>query len=792
MSEESPSGPQNGGGAGGGGQSRADARKAAKAGREPGAGAGRRGASGTGGNPAAKGGNKAKGAAAGGAGGAGAAKNAAGAGAAAKGAAGAAKGGRPDGAAIGTGIDAAKKGLGKHPVGKKLGDSGLNTAGGAAKAVVGAKTGNPQLALEGAKELKEAAPRFVAEQAKKKVKQGLAAVLGVFLLFTLCVAYVGGGGLGNAFSTGANAPGASGGDPCGGGGTSSTANQSSNNSSEPADPALVQVKQTESNLAPFGSWDKEQVNNAQIIYDVGKQLGVPERGIVIALTTSIGEQRLRHKPDEPNQTYAAIGMFQQRPQSGWGRWEYIKNRWYAATNYYRGPRYAVEAVLGIKPGNTYELDISGGPNPDQWKEGNTGKQVSWNNSPNTGGGKGLMGIKDWDGKTITQIIELVQVADAEKGYWVKQEADAKALYEHLSGSPASDNGSGNTATQPRVCDSTPGEERFCYDNKTVMIGTPKIVNGWTTPSYGKITSDYGVTDNAHDKPHTGTDIANAECTQVQAVADGKVVEVKCNVTLNGKKLPDKECDVQRGDEVLRNGIGGYGWTLVIEHAGNIKTRYGHLVRKPIVQEGQDVKVGELIGFMGSTGRSTGPHLHFEVHDPNLTSGKEFLKKHDIEIPATVPQPEGGGNYQDCPFGEGKKGGPITAATGKVCAYVYKTFPFKAEGGANCNRGGSADHGTGMACDFMTNHKAKQSTGAELDLGNRTATWAMQNAKEFGIEYIIWQQRIWNTREAAKPLNEWRKMEDRGGATQNHYDHVHISMCANTGNPPFETCADNGA
>lgn len=57
--------------------------------------------------------------------------------------------------------------------------------------------------------------------------------------------------------------------------------------------------------------------------------------------------------------------------------------------------------------------------------------------------------------------------------------------------------------------------------------------------------------------------------------------------------------------------GGYGLAVTLEHGGGVQTRYGHMSRLNVAP-GQRVRKGEVIGFVGSTGRSTGPHLHYEL------------------------------------------------------------------------------------------------------------------------------------------------------------------------------------
>jgi murein DD-endopeptidase MepM/ murein hydrolase activator NlpD len=88
--------------------------------------------------------------------------------------------------------------------------------------------------------------------------------------------------------------------------------------------------------------------------------------------------------------------------------------------------------------------------------------------------------------------------------------------------------------------------------------------------------------------HNGVDLANFIGTPVMASAEGTVIVAKSS-----------------------GYNGGYGSMIIISHAGNIQTVYGHLSAVG-VSVGQHVSQGEVIGALGNTGRSTGPHLHFEV------------------------------------------------------------------------------------------------------------------------------------------------------------------------------------
>jgi hypothetical protein len=84
-------------------------------------------------------------------------------------------------------------------------------------------------------------------------------------------------------------------------------------------------------------------------------------------------------------------------------------------------------------------------------------------------------------------------------------------------------------------------------------------------------------------------------------------------------------------------------------------------------------------------------------------------------------------------------------------------------------GDPQDHGTGRACDFMESTGGQVPAADRMAHGDQVAAYTIANAARLGVKYVIWRQRIWN------PGGAWRPMGDRGSITQNHYDHVHVSV-----------------
>src|SRR5690606_34799633 len=108
------------------------------------------------------------------------------------------------------------------------------------------------------------------------------------------------------------------------------------------------------------------------------------------------------------------------------------------------------------------------------------------------------------------------------------------------------------------------------------------------PAVGYFTSGFGIRKaplGGKIKMHEGLDIANHPGTPIKASADG-------TVTFAASKA-------------------GYGLTVVIDHGYGLQTWYAH-TRKILVKHGARVKRGESIALLGNTGRSTGPHIHYEV------------------------------------------------------------------------------------------------------------------------------------------------------------------------------------
>jgi murein DD-endopeptidase MepM/ murein hydrolase activator NlpD len=134
----------------------------------------------------------------------------------------------------------------------------------------------------------------------------------------------------------------------------------------------------------------------------------------------------------------------------------------------------------------------------------------------------------------------------------------------------------------------PDVEKIVPEARPTQPEEQKVaIEKWTGqfiwPLNGVITSKFGI---RNGRRHDGIDIGAPAGTEIRAAADGKVL--------------------YSGDQQT-----GYGNLIIVRHANDMITVYAHN-RKNLVQEGDQVKRGQVIGEVGQTGRATGPHLHFEI------------------------------------------------------------------------------------------------------------------------------------------------------------------------------------
>ncbi|MDG4793637.1 M23 family metallopeptidase [Micromonospora sp. WMMD1082] len=129
--------------------------------------------------------------------------------------------------------------------------------------------------------------------------------------------------------------------------------------------------------------------------------------------------------------------------------------------------------------------------------------------------------------------------------------------------------------------------------------------GWTQPVRALVVSGFRTS----ERPgHDGVDLGARRHTTIVAAASGTVQRVRCNA-IDSRTGGEWGCG-RDGDPDLTKGC---GWYVDIGHPGGITTRYCHMHTEPYVKVGDPVIAGQPIGEVGSTGHSSGPHLHYEVH-----------------------------------------------------------------------------------------------------------------------------------------------------------------------------------
>lgn len=275
------------------------------------------------------------------------------------------------------------------------------------------------------------------------------------------------------------------------------------------------------------------------------------------------------------------------------------------------------------------------------------------------------------------------------------------------------------------------------------------------------------------KLHTGSDFSAPAGTPILAVADGRVA--------------------------FAGPAAGYGNLILIEHTidgQRVASGYAHMYSSGIrVGTGDAVTAGQHIGDVGSAGYSTGAHLHFEIRPGGADSAPVdpepwLAGKHAID-----PQAESVTGLTDCSTSESAEppaftgtgpdelvedpttSGKITRRTAYALSQLRENFPDSAWSCWSDRAGTDNEHELGQSCDgTMGNYIGHATTGRSLTEGWRVTNWLKDNASALGVEYLIWQGRIWSV---ARSGEGWRHyngggMFDPTSVTGGHFDHVHLT------------------
>ncbi|MEU1839812.1 M23 family metallopeptidase [Micromonospora chersina] len=194
----------------------------------------------------------------------------------------------------------------------------------------------------------------------------------------------------------------------------------------------------------------------------------------------------------------------------------------------------------------------------------------------------MVRVRDWQHRPLTVVAQRVQVSAFPDAY-AKHEDLAGRIVDALAGGAARTVEIAGKA----VCDAA--------------AGARIAASGWTAPLPGGVVSGFRTTERPS---HNGVDLAADKRSEIHAASAGRVLVARCDPDHSGKR----DCDRDGWP-----GKGGCGWFVDILHAGGYITRYCHMIERPRVVPGQSVEAGEVIGLSGTSGNSSGPHLHFEVH-----------------------------------------------------------------------------------------------------------------------------------------------------------------------------------
>lgn len=482
--------------------------------------------------------------------------------------------------------------------------------------------------------------------------------------------------------------------------------------------------------------NRQQLTHAATIIEIGSGIdGVGRDGVVIALMAALTESTLRQlsntsvypeSADYPNDGDGSdndsLGLFQMRPQTGWGTVAELMDTTYQAEAFYGGP-----------------------------------------DGPNSGSPRGLLDIPGWEDMGKGEAAQAVEVS-AYPDRYDNYEPVAEQILTALT------TGTG-TGDGPAVVLAVAESSRVVFP---LPEGTWVLTDEFG-PRIHPITGEQSF--------HTGTDFAAPDGTPILAAADGTVTVAQYTEQWGGQ--------------------------VVVEHTidgGTVATAYIHPWEHGIhVSVGDTVTAGQHIADVGSSGMSTGPHLHFEVRDGG-TDGEhvdpaQWLNQHnaadlpeaetgppagqcdpDSNTPGGEPAPFTGDNPDEL-VDDPTTDGQITRRTLHLYEQTIAAFPETTWACYSPRPGQTSEHPLGRACDIaFGNAIGQMPTPAQREYGWEVTNWMKEHADILGVEYLIWDGKIWSL---GRDDEGWRDydgggMHDPDSITGGHLDHLHVTVAHSGG------------
>ncbi|MGH8840932.1 MAG: SH3 domain-containing protein [Jiangellaceae bacterium] len=195
--------------------------------------------------------------------------------------------------------------------------------------------------------------------------------------------------------------------------------------------------------------------------------------------------------------------------------------------------------------------------------------------------------------------------------------------------------------------------------------------------------------------------------------------------------------------------------------GHMYVTTGLNVRTAAAEDAEVLAVLARGTKVGVTGTTDGSWVQIIYADAPAWVSGDYLSETEPPAEAT-----GGISFAECESGSAVESG-LTPDAIRVHRAVCAEFPDVSSYGG-LRSGDSGEHGQGRALDIMVSSSS---------LGDAIAAWVREHYDELGVSEVIWSQRIWSVERSG---DGWRWMEDRGSATANHYDHVHVTVYGNSG------------